>query len=93
MMSKNHLNISSAFSFIFGGLAILVFLLILVVTYLPNKPEGIDSEIRERRVNEAETIRAEGVRKLNLLELNATQTAKIPIDRAIELILSEYRQN
>ena len=93
MMSKNHLNISSAFSFIFGGLAILVFLLILVVTYLPNKPEGIDSEIREQRVNEADTIRAEGVKKLNLLELNATQTAKIPIDRAIELILSEYRQN
>tara|TARA_B100001248_G_scaffold258570_1_gene242921 strand:- start:924 stop:1205 length:282 start_codon:yes stop_codon:yes gene_type:complete len=93
MMNKNHLSISSAFSFIFGGLAILVFLLILVVTYLPNKPEGIDSEIREQRVNEADTIRAEGVKKLNSLELNATQTAKIPIDRAIELILSEYRQN
>ena len=92
-MSETHLNLSSLFSFIFGGLAILVFLLILVVTYLPNKPEGIDSEIKEQRVNEAETIRAEGVKKLNLLELNATQTAKIPIDRAIELILSEYRQN
>ena len=92
-MSKNHFNLSSAFSFIFGGLAILVFLLILVVTYLPNKPEGIDAEIKEQRVNDAETIRAEGVKKLNLLELNDTQTAKIPIDRAIELILSEYRQN
>ena len=93
MMNKNHLNISSAFSFIFGGLAILVFLLILVVTYLPNKPPGIDSEIKEQRVNEAETIRAEGVKKLNLLELNATGSAKIPINRAMELILSEYRQN
>ena len=81
------------FSFVFGGLAILVFLLILVVTYLPNKPAGIDAEIKEQRVNEAETIRAEGVKKLNLLELNATETAKIPIDRAMELILSEYRQN
>ena len=92
-MSKNEFNFSSLFSFVFGGLAILVFLLILVVTYLPNKPEGIDAEIKEQRVNEAETIRAEGVRKLNLLELNASQTAKIPIDRAMELILSEYRQN
>ena len=64
-----------------------------MVTYLPNKPEGIDAEIKEQRVNEAETIRAEGVKKLNLLELNATETAKIPIDRAMELILSEYRQN
>ena len=92
-MSKNEFNFSSVFSFVFGGLAILVFLLILVVTYLPNKPERIDAEIKEQRVNEAETIRAEGVKKLNLLELNATETAKIPIDRAMELILSEYRQN
>ena len=92
-MSKNEFNFSSLFSFVFGGLAILVFLLILVVTYLPNKPEGVDAEIKEQRVNEAETIRAEGVKKLNLLELNATETAKIPIDRAMELILSEYRQN
>ena len=92
-MSKNEFNFSSLFSFVFGGLAILVFLLILVVTYLPNKPEGIDAEIKEQRVNEAETIRAEGVKKLNLLELNASGTAKIPIDRAKELILSEYRQN
>ena len=92
-MSKNEFNFSSVFSFVFGGLAILVFLLILVVTYLPNKPEGIDAEIKEQRVNEAETIRAEGVKKLNLLELNATETAKIPIDRAMELVLSEYRQN
>lgn len=92
-MSKNEFNFSSVFSFVFGGLAILVFLLILVVTYLPNKPAGIDAEIKEQRVNEAETIRAEGVKKLNLLELNATETAKIPIDRAMELILSEYRQN
>ena len=71
----------------------MVFLLILVVTYLPNKPEGIDAEIKEQRVNEAETIRAEGVKQLNLLELNANETAKIPIYRAMELILSEYRQN
>ena len=92
-MSKNEFNFSLIFSFLFGGLAILVFLLILVVTYLPNKPAGIDAEIKEQRVNEAETIRAEGVKKLNLLELNATETAKIPIDRAMELILSEYRQN
>ena len=92
-MSKNEFNFSSVFSFVFGGLAILVFLLILVVTYLPNKPEGVDAEIKMQRVNEAETIRAEGVKKLNLLELNATESAKIPIDRAMELILSEYRQN
>lgn len=92
-MTKNDFNYSSLFSFVFGGLAILVFLLILLVTYLPNKPEGVDAAIKEQRVNEAETIRAEGVKKLNLLEINNAESAKIPIERAMELILSEYRQN
>lgn len=92
-MKKNEFNFSSLFSFVFGGLAILVFLLILVVTYLPNKPEGIDAAIKEQRINEAETIRAEGIKKLNQLELNNNESVKIPIERAMEVILSEYRQN
>ena len=92
-MKKNKSNFSSLFSFVFGGLAILVFLLILVVTYLPNKPESVDAAIKEQRINDAETIRAEGVKKLNLLELNTSDSAKIPIERAMELILSEYRPN
>ena len=92
-MRKNDFNFSSLFSFVFGGLAILVFLLILVVTYLPNKPEGIDAAIKEQRINEAETIRAEGIKKLNQLELNNNESVKIPIERAMEVILSEYRQN
>lgn len=92
-MKKNNFNFSSLFSFVFGGLAILVFLLILVVTYLPNKPESVDAALKEQRINDAETIRAEGVKKLNLLELNNDASAKIPINRAMELILSEYRPN
>lgn len=92
-MKKNDFNFSSLFSFVFGGLAILVFLLILVVTYLPNKPEGIDAAIKVQRINEAETIRAEGIKKLNQLELNNNESVKIPIERAMEVILSEYRQN
>lgn len=92
-MKKNDFNFSSLFSFVFGGLAILVFLLILVVTYLPNKPEGIDAAIKEQRINEADTIRAEGIKKLNQLELNNNESVKIPIERAMEVILSEYRQN
>lgn len=93
-MKKNEFNFSSLFSFVFGGLAILVFLLILVVTYLPNKPEGIDAAIKEQRINEADTIRAEGIKKLNQLELNNnSESVKIPIERAMEVILSEYRQN
>ena len=91
-MKKTEFNFSSLLSFVFGGLAILVFLLILVVTYLPNKPEGVDAALKEQRIYEADTIRAEGVKKLNLLELNNTESAKIPIERAMELILNQYRK-
>jgi len=92
-MKKTEFNFSSLLSFVFGGLAILVFLLILVVTYLPNKPEGVDATLKEQRIYEADTIRAEGVKKLNLLELNNTESAKIPIESAMELILNQYRKN
>tara|TARA_B100000886_G_C20113082_1_gene362638 strand:- start:188 stop:466 length:279 start_codon:yes stop_codon:yes gene_type:complete len=92
-MKKTEFNFSSLLSFVFGGLAILVFLLILMITYLPNKPEAVDAALKEQRVYEADTIRAEGVKKLNLLELNNTESAKIPIERAMELILNQYRKN
>ena len=92
-MGKNDSKFSSLFSIIFGSLAILIFLLILVVTYLPNKPEGVDSALKLDSINQAETIRAEGIKKLNLLEINPDTSAKIPIERAMELTLSEYRQN
>lgn len=92
-MGKNDSKFSSLFSIIFGSLAILIFLLILVVTYLPNKPEAVDSALKLDRINQAETIRAEGIKKLNLLEINPDTSAKIPIERAMELTLSEYRQN
>lgn len=92
-MGKNDSKFSSLFSIIFGSLAILIFLLILVVTYLPNKPEGVDSALKLDRINQAETIRAEGIKKLNLLEINPDTSAKIPIERAMELTLSEYRQD
>ena len=71
----------------------MIFLLILVVTYLPNKPEDVDSALKQDRINKAETIRAEGIKKLNQLILIDTESAKIPIERAMELTLSEYRQN
>ncbi|MDG1701954.1 MAG: hypothetical protein P8I61_03450 [Opitutae bacterium] len=92
-MGKSDFKFSSLFSIIFGGLAILIFLLILVVTYLPNKPEDVDSALKQDRINKAETIRAEGIKKLNQLILIDTESAKIPIERAMELTLSEYRQN
>ena len=41
------------FSIVFGILAILVFLFILVVTYLPNQPVSIDHQLKQERLEQA----------------------------------------
>lgn len=79
------------FSIVFGILAILVFLFILVVTYLPNQPVSIDHQLKQERLEQAESIRAEGDKQLNQLVLKDADTAIIPIERAMELTLTDYR--
>ena len=91
-MSKLPKTSSSLLSIIFGILAILVFLFILVVMYLPNQPKSIDFQLKQNRIAQAETIRAEGTQKLNQLSLKDSSYANIPLEKAIELILVEYRQ-
>ena len=76
---------------LFGILAILIFLFILVVTYLPNQPLTVDHQLKQERLEQAESIRAEGNKQLSQLVLKDADTAIIPIERAMELTLSEYR--
>ena len=83
---------SSLLSIFFAIMAILVFLFILVVMYLPNKPESVDYELKQNRLAQANTIRAEGIQKLNQLSLKDSSFAYVTIEKAIELILVEYRQ-
>lgn len=90
-MSDSSFKSVSWFSILFGILAILVFLFILVVTYLPNQPASIDQQLKQERFEQAESIRAEGNKKLNQLVLKDASTAIIPIERAMELTLTEYR--
>jgi len=90
-MSASSVKSVPWFSIVFGILAILVFLFILVVTYLPNQPVSVDHELKLERLEQAESIRAEGHKKLNQLILKDTDTAMIPIERAMELTLKYYR--
>ena len=89
-MSASSVKSVPWFSIIFGILAILVFLY-LAVTYLPNQPVSVDHELKRERLEQAESIRAEGHKKLNQLILKGADTAMIPIERAMELTLKDYR--
>ena len=93
-MQSDKKNKSNWISIISGILAILIFLFILLVTYLPNKPEGVDAKIKQERLDKANATRAEGIKALSTLEILDAEagTVKIPIEKAIELTLSKYNK-
>jgi len=73
--------------------AILIFLLIMLVAYLPNRPEPVDAQQQAERLQRAEETRAENESKLEGYEVvNAEEgTVRIPIEQAMELTLKKYR--
>ena len=77
-----------------GILAILIFLFILFVTYLPNQPESVDASLKAEQIKQAEAIRAEGNSVLNELKVLDAERGRyrIPINRAMELTLSDYQK-
>ena len=84
---------SSLLTFVGAIGAILIFALIIFVAYLPNIPDPADQDIRDKRQSDADTVRAEGVAKLNRYELidKDSGTVRIPIDKAKSLTLQAYK--
>lgn len=63
---------------VLGGLgAILIFVLILYVAYLPNRPVAVDAAVNADRQAKADEIRGQGVAKLGNIEaaMEATVSA------------------
>lgn len=87
-------NTSVFYSFLGGIGAILIFLLILMVAYLPNRPEPVDQSVEEDRQLKADEARAAGIKKISeFAVVNADQGVfQIPVEDAIELTLREYRE-
>lgn len=81
------------FPFLVSLLTILIFIFILVVAYLPNRPNAVDYDIKLDQISDAKTIRAEGIQKLKQFIKKDETKAVIPIERAKEIILSKYRNN
>ena len=92
-MSKNHISKSNTLFTFLGCLgAFLVFVLIIFIAYLPNRPERVDAQVYATRQAKADESRAAGVQKLTNYELiNAEAgTVRIPIEDAISLTIAGY---
>jgi len=72
--------------------AILIFLLILFVAYLPNRPAPVDEEIDAERRAKAEEALTAGQKKLSEYSVVDAEEGlvTIPIDRAMELTVNSY---
>mgnify|MGYP005844008287 CR=1 FL=1 len=81
------------FTFLGGVGAILIFLLILFIAYLPNRPAPVDASIAATRQAKADEARAAGIKKLTTLEvINAeAQTARLPISDAMQRTVDAYQ--
>lgn len=92
-MSKTQISKSNTFLTFVGCLgAFLVFVLIIFVAYLPNRPERVDEQVYATRQTKADESRAAGVQKLTNYELIDAEAgiARIPIDEAINLTIASY---
>lgn len=76
-----------------GGLgAILIFVLILSIAYLPNRPDAVNAQAGIDRQLKADDARAAGLQKLNGYEvINAQEgVVRIPIQDAMQLTVKAY---
>ena len=92
-MSEIQISKSNTFFTFLGCIgAFLVFVLIIFVAYLPNRPERVDAQVYATRQAKADESRAAGVQKLTNYELIDAEagTARIPIEEAISLTIASY---
>lgn len=93
-MSETQVSKSNHLLTFLGSLgAILIFVLILYIAYLPNRPEPVDAQVSADRQAKADEARAAGIKKLTSLEVMDADTAvsRIPIEDAMKVTVSAYK--
>lgn len=72
--------------------AILVFLFIMLVAYLPNRPGPVDAAAVEQRLVTLQESEAAGLARTTAYEVVNPEagTVRIPVERAMELTLRDY---
>ena len=93
-MSETQVSKSNHLLTFLGSLgAILIFVLILFIAYLPNRPEPVDAQVSADRQAKADEARAAGIKKLTSLEVVDADTAvsRIPIEDAMKVTVTAYK--
>lgn len=94
-MSETQVSKSSSLFTFLGSLgAILIFVAILFIAYLPNRPDAVNAQANATRQAKADEARAAGIKKLNNYEVvdATTGTVRIPIAEAMKLTVDAYNQ-
>lgn len=92
-MSESQVSKSNSLLTFLGSLgAILIFVLILFIAYLPNRPDAVNAETTAARQAKADEARAAGIKKLSTYEVidASAGTVRIPIEEAMQLTVDAY---
>lgn len=93
-MSENEATQSNRLLTFLGALgAILIFALILLIAYLPNRPDPVNAEVAATRKAKAVEAIAQGKAKLAAFEVVNAEAGivRIPIELAMEQTLQAYQ--
>lgn len=93
-MSEHEVSKSSNALTFFGALgAMLIFALIILVAYLPNRPDPVNEEIAATRKSKAAESIAMGKAKLEGYEVVNAEAGvvRIPIELAMEQTITAYK--
>lgn len=93
-MSETQVSKGNSLLTFLGSLgAILIFVLILFIAYLPNRPAPVDAQIAAARQAKADEARAAGIKKLTSFEVINAESgiARIPIEEAMLLTVAAYQ--
>jgi len=93
-MSETEVSKSNFLFTFLGSLgAILIFVLIIFLAYLPNRPAPVSAQIDADRQTKADEARAAGISKLQGYEVlnKEAGSVRIPIEKAMELTVNSYK--
>lgn len=92
-MSDTQASKSSSLLTFLGSLGgILIFVLIIWIAYLPNRPEPVNAQAAADRQAKADEARAAGIALISSTEVIDAEAGKvrIPVDQAMKLLVEDY---
>jgi hypothetical protein len=92
-MSDTQVSKSNSLLTFLGSLgALLIFVLIVLIAYLPNRPDPVKAEASATRLAKAEESRAAGIQKITTFEVLDKEAGmvRIPVKDAMEFTVAAY---